>query len=245
MWFGVVTIFPEMFNAINNYGITKRAITNNLVKLNLYNPRNYTNDKHATVDDRPYGGGPGMVMKVEPILQAINHAKSDFISLNANFSAPNVVCLSPQGKKINQAYLREYTKQYNNIIFICGRYEGIDERIYPLAINEEWSIGDFVLSGGELAAMAFIDAIIRLIPGALGDPSSFLEDSFGDDSLLDYPNYTRPQSIYGLKVPEVLLSGNHAAIIEWRSQQRLMRTITKRKDLLSNILDQEKYNHVT
>ncbi len=231
MWFGAVTIFPEMFAAISNYGITKRAINSGLAQLNIYNPRNYTFDQRATVDDRPYGGGPGMVMKVEPLLGAINAAKQDLQRTN-NDLKPVVVCLSPQGKRISQKDLRQFVKQQSNIIFVCGRYEGIDERIYQLAIDDEWSVGDFVLSGGELAAMVFIDGIIRLIPGALGDPSSFSQDSFGEDLLLDFPHYTRPECIFGLKVPEVLLSGDHAAIGYWRQQQRLVRTTQKRKDLL-------------
>ncbi len=228
MWFGVVSIFPEMFAAIKNYGINKRAINNGLAQLNLYNPRDYTRDKHATVDDRPYGGGPGMVMKVEPLLHAIVAAKRD----GEKFQKLRVICLSPQGKRIVQEDLREIVKRQEGVIFVCGRYEGIDERICQLAINEEWSIGDFILSGGELAAMTFIDAIIRLIPGALGDPNSFAEDSFGEDKLLDYPHYTRPECIYDLKVPEVLLSGNHEAIANWRQEQRFKRTKMRRKDLL-------------
>lgn len=234
MWFGVITIFPEMFVAIKNYGINKRAINHGLAQLNLYNPRDYTDDKHATVDDRPYGGGPGMVMKVEPLLHSINAAKMD----SGHLKKLPVVCLSPQGKQIVQKDLRELVKQQDGVIFVCGRYEGIDERVCELAIDNEWSIGDFILTGGELAAMAFMDAIIRLIPGSLGDPDSFSEDSFGEDRLLDYPHYTRPQSIYGLDVPEVLLSGNHAAIANWRQEQRLMRTKVRRKDLLGEAKDE-------
>lgn len=231
MWFGAITIFPEMFNAIINYGITKRAVNSGLTKLTLYNPRNYTTDRHATIDDRPYGGGPGMVMKVAPLFNAINAAKQDLQQTNKYFK-PLVVCLSPQGKKITQADLRQYIERQDSIIFVCGRYEGIDERIYQLAIEEEWSIGDFILSGGEIAAMAFLDAMIRLIPGVLGDAASLEQDSFGEDLLLDYPHYTRPECIFDLKVPEILLSGNHLDIMNWRQQQKLIRTKIKRKDLL-------------
>ncbi len=242
MLFGAVTIFPQMFAAIKDYGITKRAINNGLAQLNLYNPRDYAVDKHGTVDDRPYGGGPGMVMKVEPLLHAINAAKEDLKKITNNY--PLVVCLSPQGKKITQQDLRQFIKQQNSVIFVCGRYEGIDERTYQLAINEEWSIGDFILSGGELAAMAIMDAIIRLIPGALGDPNSFNQDSFGEDGLLDCPHYTRPECIYDLKVPEVLLSGNHMDIFNWRQQQRLIRTKQRRKDLLKlEVEEQNSYDN--
>lgn len=243
MLFSIVTIFPEMFQAITNYGITKRTLDNKIAKLQLYNPRDYSTNKHFTVDDRPYGGGPGMVMKVEPMLAAINAAKQDLQNINLN-SKPLVICLSPQGTKITQKHLRQCIKKQDSIIFVCGRYEGIDERIHQLAIDEEWSIGDFILTGGELAAMAFVDALIRLIPGALGDPGSFEQDSFGEDLLLDHPHYTRPQCIYGLNVPEVLLSGNHGDILNWRQQQRLIRTTNKRKDLL-NLLNEEQHHHVT
>jgi tRNA (guanine37-N1)-methyltransferase len=228
MWFGIITIFPEMFNAIKHYGINRRSIEKNLVQLNLYNPRDYTTDKHANIDDKPYGGGPGMVMKVEPLFKAIVAAKRD----SKAFKKIKVINLSPQGKRITQKDLREFIEQQEGAILVCGRYEGVDERICELAVDEEWSIGDFVLSGGEVAAMAVLDAVIRLLPGALGDPDSFQEDSFGEDQLLDYPNYTRPQSIYGLSVPEVLLSGNHSVIANWRQQQRLVRTASRRKDLL-------------
>lgn len=230
MWFGVITIFPEMFVVLKDYGISKRAINSRLAQLNLYNPRNYALDKHATVDDRPYGGGSGMVMKVEPLLDAIVAAKK--ASNDWNKKKILVIHLSPQGKKIDQQHLRTTIEQQNSIIFVCGRYEGIDERVCELAIDEEWSVGDFILSGGELAAMAFIDAMIRLIPGALGDPKSCVEDSFGSDKLLDYPHYTRPMVAHGKRVPEVLLSGDHQAIANWRQQQRLIRTKMRRKDLL-------------
>jgi tRNA (guanine37-N1)-methyltransferase len=230
MWFGVVSIFPEMFTAITNYGINKRALQQNLVSLKLYNPRHYTANKHARVDDKPYGGGPGMVMQVEPLVKAVVAAKHDSEDLNLKNTI--VIYLSPQGKKITQQHLRKTVNQQDGLIFICGRYEGIDERLHQLIIDQEWSIGDFILSGGEIAAMCCIDGMIRLIPGALGDMNSSMEDSFGEDNLLDYPHYTRPQSIYGLEVPKVLLSGHHDAIKQWKQEQRQYRTKIKRKDLL-------------
>lgn len=231
MWFGVISIFPEMFTAIRNYGINKKALERNLVQVNTYNPRDYTIDKHARVDDKPYGGGPGMVMKVEPLLKAVLAAKED--STKQNCKKVCVISLSPQGKRINQKNIREIIATQEGVIFICGRYEGIDERLHQLIVDQEWSIGDFILSGGELAAMTFIDCMIRLVPGALGDISSSLEDSFGEDNLLDHPHYTRPQTISGLNVPEVLLSGNHSRIATWKREQKLLRTKTRREDLLS------------
>lgn len=242
MWFSIITIFPEMFNAIIKYGVTKRALNNQLIQLKLYNPRNYSNNKHANVDDRPYGGGPGMVMQVEPIFKAVNAAKLDITQSKPN-AKPLIVYLSPQGTKINQQHLRTCVTQHSNIIFICGRYEGIDERLHQLTIGEEWSVGDFILTGGELAAMVCIDAISRLIPGVLGDPASCRQDSFGEDFLLDYPQYTRPQCIYGISVPEVLLSGNHQDILKWRQKQRVIKTTNKRKDLL-NFMNEEQGHHV-
>lgn len=231
MWFGVITLFPEMFNAIKHYGINKKAIKNNLVTINLYNPRDYTLDRGSRVDDRPYGGGPGMVMKVEPLMGAINQAKQDSRHLKVS---PRVVLLSPQGTKIRQKHLINVAKMLQGLIFVCGRYEGVDERLCDLAIDEEWSIGDFVLSGGELVAMAFMDAMIRLIPEVLGDRNSLIEDSFYNETnqLLDHPHYTRPRCIYNLQVPEILLSGDHQAIAAWRQEQRLIRTKKRREDLL-------------
>lgn len=231
MWFGIVSIFPEMFNAIKNYGINSKAIKNNLFNLSLYDPRDYILEQKSRVDDRPYGGGPGMVMKVEPLIKAINHAKKDSCHLKIK---PKVILLSPQGTKITQKHVINVTKVLSGLILVCGRYEGVDERLCHLAIDEEWSIGDFVLSGGELAAMVFMDAMIRLIPGVLGDHNSLLEDSFYDDKeqLLDHPHYTRPRCIYNLQVPEILLSGDHKAIAAWRKEQRLLRTKQRREDLL-------------
>lgn len=223
MLIGLVSLFPEMFNSLH-FGITGRALENGLLKLNIWNPRDFTNDLHHTVDDRPYGGGPGMVMKVAPLLKAINAAKS------AVADNCKVIYLSPQGQSLKQSQLQKIINQ-KNMILVCGRYEGIDERVINLAIDEEWSIGDYVLSGGELAAMVLIDAITRLLPGVLGDEDSAQQDSF-NNALLDYPHYTRPEEIAGLKVPPVLLSGDHAAIQRWRFKQALGRTWLRRPDLL-------------
>lgn len=224
MWCGIVTLFPEMFQLLS-YGIIDRAIKNKILELDCYNPRDFTHDPHRTVDDRPYGGGPGMVMKVEPLLAAIAASKQ-----KAGSDA-QVICMSPQGKRITQADIAALASKSTNTIFVAGRYEGIDERIYDLAIDQEWSVGDYVLSGGELAIMVVLDAITRLLPGALGHQSSAQQDSFSD-GLLDYPHYTRPEIINGHKVPAVLLSGDHAAISKWRLQQQLGYTWLKRPDLL-------------
>lgn len=220
---GVVTLFPEMFSAITSNGITGRAFTKGLVNLECWNPRSFATDKHQTVDDRPYGGGPGMLMMAEPLQSALQAARSRL---------PNarVVYLSPQGRKFNQSAAREFARQ-SELILLCGRYEGIDERLLQLEVDEEWSIGDYVLSGGELPAMVFIDAVARMIPGVLGHEASAEQDSFSSN-LLDCPHYTRPESYKGLEVPGVLLSGNHEAIRIWRLQQSLLRTKQRRPDLL-------------
>jgi tRNA (guanine37-N1)-methyltransferase len=230
MHFGVVSIFPEMFAALTNFGITGRAIKNKIVRFDCWNPRDFTNDTHRTVDDRPYGGGPGMVMKVQPLRDAIMAAKQT-IGMDAL-----VVALTPQGKKITQNVLKTIVSKQQNIIFVAGRYEGIDERLFALAIDEEWSLGDFVLSGGELPAMAFIDGMIRLIDGALGDQDSAVNESFTYD-LLDFPHYTRPENFEGMMVPEVLLSGDHARIAKWRLAEQHSRTMTRRPDLYKKVSD--------
>jgi tRNA (guanine37-N1)-methyltransferase len=222
MRFDVITLFPEMFDAIRS-GITGRAIDKGLAELVLWNPRDYTEDVHQTVDDRPYGGGPGMVMKVEPLLAAIQAAK-------AQSPASKVVYLSPQGQRFVQATAVAAT-QTSGIILIAGRYEGIDERVIHSFVDEEWSLGDFVLSGGELPAMVVIDSMIRLLPGALGHAESAEQDSFSD-GLLDCPHYTRPENILDQDVPSVLLSGDHEKIRLWRLQQALGRTWLRRPDLL-------------
>jgi len=222
MRFDVITLFPEMFDAIR-LGVTGRAIDKGLAKLVLWNPRDYTEDVHQTVDDRPYGGGPGMVMKVEPLLAAIQAAK-------AQSPTSKVIYLSPQGQRFVQATATAAT-QTGGIILIAGRYEGIDERVIHSFVDEEWSLGDFVLSGGELPAMVVIDSMIRLLPGVLGHAESAEQDSFSD-GLLDCPHYTRPENILDQDVPSVLLSGDHEKIRLWRLQQALGRTWLRRPDLL-------------
>lgn len=213
-----------MFEALQ-YGIPQRAIDKGLLNLQHFQLRDFATDKHNTVDDRPYGGGPGMVMKVEPLLAAINKAKS------TNSGKSLVVYLSPQGKRLSSALVTEHL-DLDHLILVAGRYEGIDERLLGLAIDAEWSIGDYVLSGGELAAMVVIDTLARLIPGALGHEDSASQDSFAQ-GLLDYPHYTRPEEIAGLRVPDVLLNGDHSAIQQWRLKQSLGRTWLRRPDLLA------------
>lgn len=224
MKLSVVTLFPEMFTAITESGITSRAVKTGIVELTLQNPRDYTEDKHRTVDDKPYGGGPGMLMKVEPLQQAIAAAKAEV------GAAARVIYLSPQGQPLTQAMLAELAEA-PGLVLVAGRYEGIDERLLHTTIDAEYSIGDYVLSGGELPAMVLIDGITRLQPGAVGDMQSVAEDSFSD-GLLDYPHYTRPEVVADLKVPEVLLGGNHAEIKRWRLKQALGRTKLRRPDLI-------------
>lgn len=224
MWFGVISLFPEMFTPLN-LGITGRALADEIVKLELWNPRDFTTDKHKSVDDRPYGGGPGMVMMVEPLVAAISAAK------NAAPEEPTVIYLSPQGKKFNQSIAAKLA-QKKSAILVSGRYEGIDERIIEQEIDEEWSIGDYILTGGELAAMVIMDATIRLIPGSVGDQNSVSEDSL-TSGLLKYPQYTRPENTEGSEVPDVLLSGHHDLIDKWRLKQSLGKTWLRRPDLLA------------
>ncbi|RBP79995.1 tRNA (guanosine(37)-N1)-methyltransferase TrmD [Marinomonas rhizomae] len=227
----VISLFPEMFQAITQYGVTGRAIKSGLVEVDYVNPRDFTHDKHKTVDDRPYGGGPGMLMKVQPLKDAIASAK---------LSVPNakVIYLSPQGRTLTQEGVQQLAKQAE-FILVAGRYEGVDERLIQSEIDEEWSIGDFVLSGGELPAMVLMDAVFRMVPGVLGKQASADEDSFSD-GLLDCPHYTRPEVLNGELVPSVLLSGNHEEIRRWRLKQKLGRTFQRRPDLLQNLeLDKE------
>lgn len=227
----VVTLFPEMFSALSDNGVTGRAIQKGLVQLGMINPRDYTEDRHNTVDDRPYGGGPGMVMMVEPLQKAIAAARKE-VSKQAK-----VIYLSPQGRKLDQEGLRTLVS-YEDMILLCGRYEGIDERLIASEVDEEWSIGDYVLSGGELAAMVLIDGVTRLIPGALGHEDSAQQDSFMN-GLLDTPHYTRPENLDGMAVPDVLLSGHHQNIERWRLKQALGRTWLRRPELLEKLtLDQ-------
>ncbi|MBA2657813.1 MAG: tRNA (guanosine(37)-N1)-methyltransferase TrmD [Tatlockia sp.] len=224
---GVITLMPEMFTSLN-YGIVGRAIEHNLAKINYWNPRDWAQRAYRQIDDKPYGGGPGMVMMYEPLHGAINHAKSIMPT------PCKTIYLSPQGKVIRQADLNKAAASNESLLFIAGRYEGIDERIIQHDVDEEWSLGDFVLSGGELAAMVFIDAIIRLLPGSLGHLGSAEQDSFMN-GLLDCPHYTRPASIDGLSVPDVLLGGNHRDIELWRRKQMLGSTWLKRPDLLEKL----------
>jgi len=227
LWVGVVSLFPEMFDAITNQGVTGWAVKNGLIEFHCWNPRDFTTDKHRTVDDRPYGGGPGMLMMVEPLKQAIVAAKA------AAGKGAKVIYMSPQGRKLDQQGAAELAAN-EKLILVAGRYEGIDERIIESYVDEEWSIGDFILSGGELPAMTLIDAVARLVPGVLGHNQSAEQDSFSD-GLLDCPHYTRPETLDGKSVPSVLLSGNHREIEKWRLKQQLGRTWLRRPDLLQNL----------
>jgi len=232
MQIGVITLFPEMVNTVTEYGVTGRAVKRNLLSLQCWNPRDFTQDVHRTVDDRPYGGGPGMLMKVEPLRDAISAARE---KLGKDVLT---VYLSPQGEQLNQQKLNTLVGQ-KKLLLISGRYEGIDERLINMEVDQQWSLGDFVLSGGELAAMVVVDAVTRLIPGVLGDDTSAQSDSFSE-GLLDFPHYTRPEVFEGEPVPEVLLSGNHERIRSWRLKQSLGATWLKRPDLLKGkALDQE------
>ncbi|MCF8006852.1 MAG: tRNA (guanosine(37)-N1)-methyltransferase TrmD [Methylovulum sp.] len=228
MQFDVITLFPEMVLQAASHGVTGKALETNLASINVWNPRDYVIDKHKTVDDRPYGGGPGMVMKYQPLHDALTDAKKKHLARESS----KVIYLSPQGKVITQQVLSE-ALNLSQIILVAGRYEGIDERFIMLDCDEEWSLGDYVISGGELAALIVIDAMLRLIPGVLGDSESALYDSHSD-GLLDYPHYTRPETIAALTVPTVLTSGHHADIDRWRHKQALGRTWQKRPDLLKN-----------
>lgn len=227
--FDVITLFPEMFKALTESGVTRRANQSDLYQLNTWNPRQFTLDKHKTVDDRPYGGGPGMVMMYQPLKDTLTAIEQACKTENDN--KPHVVYLSPQGQPLTQQKVAELT-QYKNITLLCGRYEGVDERLIESSIDEEISIGDFVVSGGELPAMMLMDSVIRLIPGALGHNQSAEQDSFSD-GLLDCPHYTRPEEVDEMTVPSVLLEGNHAKIDAWRQEQKLARTQKRRPDLLS------------
>ena len=215
------------------FGVLGRAIKQQQLNLQCFNPRDYTEDKHHTVDDRPYGGGPGMLMKVEPLAKAIMAAREAAGEASGDVAgkAAKVVYLSPQGRQLNQQLVVNTAEQKNDLILIAGRYEGIDERLIESLVDEEWSIGDYVLSGGEFAALVVVDAITRLIPGVLGDDESAIQDSFMQ-GLLDCPHYTRPETVDGQEVPDVLLSGDHKAIRRWRLKQSLGRTWLRRPDLL-------------
>ncbi len=227
MWLGVISLFPDMFQAITDYGVVGRAIKQELLAFQCWNPRDFARDKHKSVDDRPYGGGPGMLMMAQPLQDAIQAAKK------AANGQVKTIYLSPQGRTLTQQ-LAQTLVENKRILLVSGRYEGIDERVIETQIDEEWSIGDYVLSGGELPTMVFIDVIARLIPGVLGHQASAKEDSF-TQGLLDCPHYTRPELFDGLSVPDVLLSGDHARIARWRLQQSLGRTWLRRPELLNNL----------
>jgi tRNA (guanine37-N1)-methyltransferase len=222
----VLTLFPDILHAYLNESILKKAREKKLLDVRLYNIRDFTEDPHRSVDDYPYGGGAGMVLKPEPIFRAIDFIKQDR-------EPRRVILLSPQGKTFNQSMAEAYSKEKKRFLFICGRYEGIDERVKVL-VDEEISIGDYVLTGGELAALVIIDAVTRLIPGTLGDEKSIEDESFSW-GLLDYPHYTRPREFRGLRVPDVLLSGDHKEIELWRRKQALKKTIQMRPDLIEKI----------
>ena len=226
MRFELITLFPAMFQAFSEQGVTGRAIQRGIARLAIWNPRDYTQDVHRTVDDRPYGGGPGMLMKPEPLQQAITDARA------AAGSGVPVLYMSPQGRRLEQKAVMVLAER-PGLIIVSGRYEGVDERLIQCCVDEEWSIGDYVLSGGEPAAMVLLDALIRLLPGALGAEDSAQQDSYMD-GLLDCPHYTRPEWFEGMAVPPLLLSGNHEAIRRWRLQQSLGRTWLRRPDLLQD-----------
>ena len=227
MHFEVISLFPEMVATIAEYGVVGRAQRRKLVTLDIENPRDHTSDVHRTVDDRPYGGGPGMVMKYEPLARAIKAAR------DRSPEGSPVVYLSPQGRVFDQAVAQRYAT-LPAVILLAGRYEGVDERLIESQVDEELSLGDFVLSGGEVAAMAVIDAVVRLLPGVLGDDESAAQDSFME-GLLDCPHYTRPEDIDGRNVPDVLLSGDHAEIARWRMKQALGRSFLRRPDLIEKL----------
>lgn len=225
--FGVITLFPEMIKPFTEQGVLGRAVRNGIIDVDCINPRDYAHDRHSTVDDRPYGGGPGMLMMVQPLTDAIQAAKA------ATDGESKVIYLSPQGKKLTQQDVSRLAQE-PDLILVAGRYEGIDERVIQTQVDEEISIGDYVLSGGELPALVLIDAIARFIPGVLGHELSAEEDSFSD-GLLDCPHYTRPEVLDEMSVPPVLLSGNHEKIRQWRLKQSLGRTWQRRPDLLNNL----------
>lgn len=226
-WFGVVSLFPEMFQTFTQQGVIGRAVKSGLLQVECFNPRDFTHDRHRTVDDRPYGGGPGMLMMVQPLKDAIHAAKA------ASGKKTKVIYLSPQGRKLDQQGVKQLSEN-ESLIFVAGRYEGIDERVIEADIDEEWSIGDYVLSGGEMPAMIMMDAISRFVPGVLGHEQSAEQDSF-TDGLLDCPHYTRPEILNDKQVPEVLLSGNHEKIRQWRLKQSLGRTWQRRPELLNDL----------
>ena len=233
MQFDVVTLFPEMFAALTQSGVTRRAVEQNKWGLTLWNPRDFTTDNHRTVDDRPYGGGPGMVMLAKPLEATLNAARQR--QVDAGLPPPRVVFMSPQGKQLTHERVMQL-KQEPGLVILCGRYEAVDQRLIDRCVDEEISLGDFVLSGGELPAMALMDAVVRQLPGVLNTDASAVEDSFVN-GLLDSPHYTRPETYEGVGVPPVLMGGNHAEIDKWRRQRMLEATARKRPDLLVKARD--------
>jgi tRNA (guanine37-N1)-methyltransferase len=226
--FDVITIFPEMFDALADHGITRRALDEKLFDFKAWDPRDFTKDNYRRVDDRPYGGGPGMVMLAEPLQAAIGAAKQR--QRDAGVEAPKVLLMSPQGERLSEALVRELAEE-PGLVLVAGRYEGIDERVVKQCVDREVSIGDYVTSGGELPAMVVIDCLVRRLPGSLNDAESASQDSFSA-GLLDWPHYTRPEEWNQARVPDVLVSGNHAAIARWRRKQALGRTYDRRPDLI-------------
>jgi len=233
MRFDIITIFPEIFSGVFDFGIVRRAVEAGLIEIHVHDLRDHTSDKHRQVDDRPFGGGAGMVMKPEPLFRAVE-------ALSTETPDANVVLLSPQGRLFSQRLAEEYSRK-PNIILICGRYEGVDERVTEHLAHDEVSIGDYVLSGGEIPAMVVVDAVTRLIPGALGCGESAERESFSQ-GLLDYPHYTRPAEFRGLKTPEVLLGGNHAEIERWRRRKSVEKTLRRRPDLIRDRATSEAEN---
>ena len=225
----ILTISPEMFQGPFNCGLFQKAVDKGVVKVDIRNIRDYTHDKHHATDDSPYGGGAGMVMKPEPIFEAVETVQTELAQKGITDNVP-VILLTPQGRLLNQEIVKTLSS-HNNIIFICGQYEGIDERVREHLVTDEISIGDYVLSGGELAAMVVVNAMVRLLPGFLGSPESLLSESH-TDGLLEYPQYTRPPEFRNWAVPEVLLSGNHAQIAKWRENQSIIRTKQRRPDMI-------------
>lgn len=232
MWFAVISLFPDMFVALRDFGITGRAIARQQAVLHCINPRDFTEDAYRRVDDRPFGGGPGMVMLAEPLAKAIGHAKS--LAATAGLTDVPVVYLSPQGQTLAEAGVQQLTG-HQGLILLCGRYEGIDERLIAHYVDQEWSIGDYVLTGGELPAMVLMDSLIRRIPAVMGDDASAEQDSFVD-GLLDCPHYTKPLVFEGQTVPDVLRSGHHLNIEKWRFLRRYERTLARRPELVQGVV---------
>ncbi len=225
MRFDIVTLFPDCFNSVLNSGLLGKALAKQIAEVHLINPRDFTTDKHRKVDDEPYGGGVGMLMKPEPIFTAVESLPM--------LPRREVILMSPQGQTINQPLLKELVTNYDQLVVICGHYEGVDERVLHL-VTREVSLGDFILTGGEIPAMALINGVVRLLPGTVAKTESLIAESF-EEGLLDYPQYTRPANFRGLKVPDVLLSGNHAAIAKWRYEQQIQKTRDRRPDLLEKL----------